>query len=162
MTTNLNRNITMKSLFISQLEALGATLEATKPTSFDMGTYYKASESYSCGYAACVCGEQAMSGRLESFPLAKARAGIIQDTTFVSHTAGHIDEDLRAACHIATGDNNLAESVTAVSSACRRGAAAGKLTYEQMQHPHLNSNSSPEHAVSYINMLIRVLTEAAI
>jgi hypothetical protein len=156
----------MKSLFINQLEALVNTLELANPASFNMSTYCRVKAS--CGYAACVCGEHAMSGKLDYFPLAKDRAVSINDDMFLSKKAkyvdmtnvlaGYIDQDLRASCLIATGHRGLAQSVSADSLKLRRrGATAGNLTSEQMGHPHLNSKSTSEHAVSYIRMLIEIL-----
>jgi hypothetical protein len=149
----------MTTLFISQLEALDTTLEATKPANFNMDYYHKASLSTECGYVACVCGEQALSDRLKFFPIAHSLTE--SDTSFiVAHVAGYIDEDLQAACYTATGHTSLAESVTMVSDVIRKKKAEASeyLTFEQLQHPHLNSDSSPKHAASYIRMLIKVLT----
>jgi hypothetical protein len=148
----------MKKLFISQLEALATTLEETKAINFSMSYYYSTFLN-KCGYTACVCGEQALSGRLEFFPIADSLKLKSPTMSFIiPNVAGYIDEDLRAACHTATGYSSLAKSVTMVGAETRKKKASEYLTDEQLQHPHLTTESSPEHAASYIRMLIRVLT----
>jgi hypothetical protein len=156
------RNKTMtdtnKTLFVSQLEVLAITMEESKPSTFDMGTYYKAKDD-GCGYVACVCGEQAVSGRLEFFPIAESKTKL-DGAGYINWLAGFIDEDLKEACIIDTGNKHLASSITIVNTDCRRENAdrSELLTANQLKHPHLNTNSSPKQAASYIRMLISILT----
>jgi hypothetical protein len=145
-------------LFITQLEALAVTMEESIPNNFDMGTYYR--KFGDCGYVACICGEQVISGRLESFPLSSIKAEYV-GKEHIPYISGFIDDDLRNACIKATGSNYLANSVTmaGINARSYEAALSTVFTPEQLQHQHLNTKSSPKIAASYIRMLIAILTK---
>jgi hypothetical protein len=146
-----------KRLFVRQLEALAMTMEEhTKPYSFDMDTYYRISVFNTCGYVACICGEQAISGRLEFFPIAEDRAKSDKEVAYI---AGSIDDELMVTCLKATNNRSLAHSITAISMEGRKRDAitSNLLTHDQLQHTHLNTDSNPKQAASYIRMLIDIL-----
>jgi hypothetical protein len=143
-------------LFISQLLALAKTMSKVDEDSFNMFTYYRGSSINTCGYVACVCSHQAVSRDLKLFP--KSDTALSLGTLKGIYLANYIDEDIREACIVHTGSSYLAKSVT---SSCDRklfAHSSNLLTPNQLEHPHLNSESSPKLAARYIRMLVKVLT----
>jgi hypothetical protein len=143
-----------KLLFKNQLLALAFTMDKTDEISFGMGWYYRISDRRSCGYVACICGEQSLSGRLEFFTAAKTDAKI-------GTTAGSIDKDLKNSCKKFLGEPYLASSITGPGAKGRYTSARSSkklaLTPKQLLHPHLHTKSNPKNAASYIRMLLKIL-----
>jgi hypothetical protein len=128
------------SLFEEQLKALRTTMSSVKPEEFDM-TYWN------CGTVSCICGHQ---------ELVEPQAPVFRK----DKSAVDISDALDQACTEATGNRHLAESVYDGTAVARQDAAlfAGRLTLEELNHPHLTTQSSPADAISYIDMLIEELS----
>ena len=168
MTNNTNNTNNIDTanqpLFIKQLLALAETMEGADIESFNMRIYYKPDI---CGYSACICGEQALSGRLEHFPTAVQTiigCGKAEDDFSLNFIAGDIAIDLDIAIlksffRVAAGRGSLATSVIGPDTAIRFRSIklTNLLTEEQLKHPHLTTMSSPALAADYIRMLINVL-----
>lgn len=155
------------SLFKRQIEEIVKTLKLVRDSnedserSFNMGYWHTSTtwmESQTldviteCGYVACICGHQAVRGDLSMFS---------NNKTDYRHLAEGISEDLDESCRIIYDDNSLALSIYDDSTSCRRNNAewTGLLTDEQMEHPHLTTDSSLEYAISYLEMIIEILEE---
>lgn len=145
-------------LFKKQLEALAFTMNKADEVSFAMDKYYETTEKRSCGYVACICGEQALSGRLELFDQANSFNNEDNICDFIS-VACLIDDDFYNACKDATGNLCLAISVTSPSNKMRyvQAHSSKRFTHQQLKHPHLTTKSSPKHAVDYIMKVLNVL-----
>jgi hypothetical protein len=147
-------------LLTGQLEALAVTMDTSAPCNFDMTWYY---DSSGCGYVACICGEHALNGDLKLF---NRTLNILDDecskSVIMGHRANNVAANLRMSSREVLNSNNLALSVISMTASIRKFNArqTDLLTTEQLKHPHINSKSSPEHAASYIRMLIEVLTNA--
>jgi hypothetical protein len=138
-------------LFVEQLKALKTTMSSVAPEHFDM-------ENWVCGTVACVCGHQAMSGDLTHFTRAEEHYKDGHDAT---DTADSLSSDLDESCIDIFGTTNLSESIWQIIPKFRKAEAKSSkmLTEEQLKHPHLTTDSSPEIAVSYIDMVLGVLDE---
>tara|TARA_R110000851_G_scaffold39244_2_gene99951 strand:- start:993 stop:1565 length:573 start_codon:yes stop_codon:yes gene_type:complete len=168
MTNNTNNTnntyAANQPLFIKQLLALAETMDGADIESFDMRLYYKPDI---CGYSACICGEQAVSGRLEHFPLAAQTiighgeaANDFSLKLIASDIASDLDISiLKSFFKIAAGRGSLAASIIGPDTAIRFRSIklTNLLTEEQLKHPHLTTISSPALSADYIRMLINVL-----
>jgi hypothetical protein len=141
------------NLFVEQLKALRTTMSSVGPEKFDMDNWI--SEEHPCGTVACVCGHQAILGDLTHFECAKS-----ESKKEMYLVASKVSDDLDNACYSRFNNSFLSESVWQVSDCSRRYEAAWSklLTEEQLKHPHLTTESSPEDVVSYIDMLIEILS----
>jgi hypothetical protein len=104
-----------------------------------------------CGAAACICGYQVLSNRLDSFTAAKDAASRGNEVSLVSSV---LDADLKEACQNLFDDYALATSISATTNSTRyRNAANTHLfTNEEMETlKHLTSDEPrPEDALEYI------------
>jgi hypothetical protein len=141
------------NLFVEQLKALRTTMSSVKPEEFDMENWI--SKEHPCGTVACVCGHQAILGDLTHFSTAKS-----ESKKEMYLVASKVSDDLDKACYSRFANSSLSESVWQVNADCRSYDAEGSklLTPEQQLHPHLTTSSSPEDVVSYIDMLIEILS----
>jgi hypothetical protein len=131
---------------------------------------------WQCGTVACVCGHQAVSKDLTDFPRAsKVYAAqspslaltdiellALTDTELlavveIDLTAARISQDLDYACRKALGSNALSRSIWEGGGRQRIAEDANILTQEQLNHPHLTTDSSPADVVDYIDMLLGVI-----
>ena len=135
------------NLFVKQLKALKTTMSTVGPEQFDMGRWH-------CNTVVCICGHQAVSGDLTYFPASRLESTNLE---LVYRKAYKIVEDLDNACKTIFGSDHLSRSVW---QPCARKWAAKHslcLTQEQLNHPHLTTDSSPADVVDYIDMLLGVI-----
>ena len=142
------------SLFASQLITLIATMEAVKEKkSFDMTNWHeeKSSDIVDCGFAACICGHQAVAEKSEFFNN--------RDRFGVEFIAKEISEDLDAACVDVFGNDFLAMSIYEGDEGDRWHYAQRSRLFTDVQlneHPHLNrSNPTIKQAISFIKLCLK-------
>jgi hypothetical protein len=140
------------SLFVNQLKTLLETLSNVKdPESFDIAEWHVEDGGLDCGYAACVCGHQAIAPQSphfnelpcpphEFFILAKA-----------------IARQLEEACYDLTGETSLARAVIGGDIYLRFVDAENSKVFTEVEllHPHLmKEDPTIEEAISFIQLVI--------
>jgi hypothetical protein len=141
------------SLFENQLKTLIATLEAVKePKSFDMTDWYhqEARIVVDCGYAACICGHQAVANKSEFFD--------INVNLNYQHQAGEISHFLDDSCCDIFGNSFLVDAVVAGEEDNRfEGAVkSGLFTKTELKHSHLRKeNPTIKQAISFIKLALK-------
>ena len=142
------------SLFKKQIETLIVTLgNIPEPKSFDMETWYGSEAENSCGYAACICGHQALAPYSKYFPSVKDSGDYAED-------AGDVAVNLIYACEDLTGNAFLASSIYNGEGSMRQGYAKDSLVFTEVElkHPHLTKeNPTPEDAISYLRLVLEKL-----
>jgi hypothetical protein len=98
-----------------------------------------------CGTAACICGYVAIRQQMEygNYLAQDKNSNLIDEASYVA-------EDLESILGV-----YLAESVYGDRAEIRKAGAIheGNFTKKQLDHPHLNSESSFTHAISYLEMI---------
>jgi hypothetical protein len=147
------------SLFVEQLKALKTTMSSVEPKHFDMS-------KWRCGTVACICGHQTLFGDLTHFPATQSwvetsfmRENPDANESKINGASYSISRELSNSSHDALGDSMWAHSLYSATTCDRYYFAKNVLTEEQLKHPHLTTNSSPEDVVSYIDMILGVLNE---
>jgi hypothetical protein len=110
------------------------------PTKTD---YHK--EAHFCGYSACVCGFVALR------TLAPHKRESLFDWEIrLRDRSARVEKDI-----VRVLGPRLSDSITSPIDQYRYNGAEedGLFTKRELEHPHLNSTSSVEHAVSYLKML---------
>jgi hypothetical protein len=141
------------SLFADQLKTLIATLEAVEcPKSFDMTDWYheKARIVVDCGFAACICGHQAVVEDSEFFP--------VNEYDNFSRKAGAIGNSLTDSCTDVFGNDFLACAIYEGEEDNRVNAAymSCLFTGTQLKHPHLTKeHPTIKQAISFIKLALK-------
>jgi hypothetical protein len=147
------------SLFTNQIKTLIETMSQVKEVeSFKMSTWYTDhSTTYSkCGFAACICGHQALALPSEFFSF--TFVDITQETSLINR-AELISSDLNKSCYTETDEEYLALAIYDGDDEERKSAAwkCCKFDELELEHPHLTSESSPEHAISFMELVLTKL-----
>ena len=141
------------SLFANQLKTLIATLEAVKEKkSFDMTNWHvaKSHDVVGCGFAACICGHQAVAVESEFFDVNTNRTFNIM--------ASEIGSILSNSCTYVFGNDFLACAIYEGEEDNRTDAAVySKLfTRTELKHPHLTKeNPTIKQAISFIELCLK-------
>jgi len=113
----------------------------------DMGDWINAriSQKHFCGYAACVCG----------FVALRTSPQIGQESPFDYDSRLRKESGLVEKGMITILGQSLSDSISSPEPRYRwlRAEESGLFIYKELGHPHLNSESSIEHAISYLKML---------
>jgi hypothetical protein len=143
------------SLFVNQIKTLITTLSQVKePETFNMEVWYEPYISDTeCGYAACICGHQSLA------PISGLFSIEFQHSNNTLGQATQIASDLDVSCITETGDDVLAKSVYSGDSWERFRSArdSDEFTKEELEHPHLITNSSPLLAISFMQLVLTKL-----
>jgi hypothetical protein len=146
------------SLFTNQLITLIATLEAvTEKKSFDMTNWYreKSRDVVDCGFAACICGHQAVAEKSEFFD--------VDVHNCFSDAAGEIADSLSDSCNDVFGNDFLASAIYEGEEDNRTDAALfSKLfTRTELKHPHLTKEyPTIKQAISFLELCIKKVEAA--
>jgi hypothetical protein len=139
------------NLFTKQLKALRITMSRVAPDQFDMA-------SWECGTAACICGHQAIEGDLAYFPKATLEyMNPSECSSEIAFRASCLSTDLDDACEAMFSTEHLAQSIWQSFDRQISAINSKLLTQEQLNHPHLTTDSSPADVVDYIDMLLGVI-----
>jgi hypothetical protein len=146
------------SLFENQIKTLITTLEnITDPESFDMTNWHKYRPHTQCGFAACICGHQALASTSEFFNYQErpkdSNDKFVEDSVSISNNLGD-------ACISLTGDIELATSIYGGDEFDRRAAAGYTFVFSplELEHPFLhNEEPSVEEAISYLRLVLTKL-----
>tara|TARA_R110000787_G_scaffold144543_1_gene258359 strand:+ start:115 stop:552 length:438 start_codon:yes stop_codon:yes gene_type:complete len=142
------------SLFKNQIKTLIATMSKVKEVeSFDMASWYEEDDMFDCGFAACICGFQAVTKKSKFFG----------NNNYDLHDhAGEIAEDLVSSCNDLMGNGFLALSIY---SGCCEGrydhaVRCREFTWEELDHPHLTKqNPTPADAISFMELVLTKLDD---
>jgi hypothetical protein len=141
------------SLFVNQLKTLLETLSNVKdPESFDIAEWHVEDGGLDCGYAACVCGHQAIAPQSPHFnelPCPPHEFFLI---------AKAIANQLEVACENLTGEEHFAGAVIGgdMYSRVYNAENSGVFTEVELLHPHLmKEDPTIEEAISFIQLVIR-------
>lgn len=166
----------MKHLFIQQLEDIREVMLSKADHVLQMGVWFDDDSELTkhntldCGYAACVCGEMAVGGKLTNFHVALEDAGSplldlsrdVGEYLFV-RVASSISYDLDRACVDLTGDYHNAASIYKYSSELRKGYAEldYQFTTKELDNlAHLNKeHPTAQDVADYIEVLIAKLVD---
>ena len=141
------------SLFKKQIETLIKTMSKVKEVeSLDMGCWHQEDDALDCGFAACICGFQAVAKKSEFF--------IDHNDDDLHDQASEIADNLVSSCNDLMGNAFLASSIYSGDCYDRRGNAVrcGKFTEEELDHPHLKKvKPTPADAISFMKLVITKL-----
>lgn len=153
----------MKHLFIQQLEDIREVMLSKADHVLQMDTWFDDElnegepNTLDCGYAACVCGEMAVGGELDNFPLASGEGGSFFDRAAV------LSEDLDDACADLTGEDYNATSLYSYDSELRKDYADETqlfTTKELDSLAHLNKkHPTAQDVADYLEVLIAKLVD---
>jgi hypothetical protein len=147
------------TLFVKQLKALKTTMSSVAPKHFDMSKWY-------CQSVGCLCGHQTVFGDLTHFPLVETmlenslvREQPALEKFSLNIAAVRLSQELCASCSNELGNSRAALSLycSVIHDRMRHAIRSKLFTEEQLKHPHLNTVSSPQDVVSYIDMILGVL-----
>jgi hypothetical protein len=140
------------SLFLNQLKTLLETLSNVKEKdSFSISEWHTEYSRLECGYAACICGHQAVMPESPFFPM-------IWPTDEFYLIAKAIARSLDNACEELTGEESLAEAIIGGDWNSRNynAAESGVFTDIELTHPHLTKEDPTiEEAIDFIQLVIR-------
>jgi hypothetical protein len=143
------------SLFSNQIKTLITTMYQIKqPDTFNMEVWYEPSNpDTECGYAACICGHQSLAPISGQFSIES------QHSKNTLGKATQIACDLDESCRTDTYDDALAKSVYSgdIWERLRFARDSDEFTDDELKHPHLRTNSSPEHAISFMQLVLTKL-----
>ena len=146
------------SLFENQIKTLITTLEnVPDPKSFDITNWHTRTPHVECGFAACICGHQALAPKSEFFDYQERPK---DDSDKFTGDAVSISKNLDTACNILTGEFYLSISIYGGDEGGRRDAAIGTYLFSpsELAHPFLNSHTpSIEHTLSYLRLVLTKL-----
>ena len=141
------------SLFKKQIETLIKTMSKVKEAeALDMLGWHRLDHEIKCGFAACICGFQAVTKKSKFF-------GNNNDEDFHDQ-ANEISENLILSCRDLMGDGFLARSIYVGNCEDRRFHAhhCGEFTEEELDHPHLIKHKpTPADAISFMKLVITKL-----
>ncbi|ARB11226.1 hypothetical protein HOR87_gp10 [Marinomonas phage CB5A] len=160
-----------KQEFIIMLETLSKTMQESAQRHLSMHTWYEKNNKHSCGYAACVLGDQALQGNYEVFPFEEK--SITSDSWFLDLYSNRISVHLRVACRLAlrgrfpnisdTLGASLAKSVYGTVVIVRKLEAMDSTLFTQKEvsgFRHLTEEyPTPEDARVYIDAVIQKVKE---
>ena len=141
------------SRFANQLKTLIATMEAVEEKkSFDMTNWHVeiARDVLDCGFAACICGHQAVAKESEFFdvsPHARFR-----------DAASEIAGILSSSCSGVFGYDYLASAIHEGEECNRADAAMMSMlfTRAELKHPHLRKEKPTiKQAISFIKLCLK-------
>ena len=143
------------SLLKKQIKTLIATMSKVKEVeSFDMGHWHREGRQTECGFAACICGFQAITKKSEFF-------GNDNNDNF-DDQAGNIAENLDSSCNDLMGDGSLVRSIYDGDCGDRyyNACISHEFTEEDLKHPHLNKNvPTPADAISFMELVLTKLDD---
>jgi hypothetical protein len=141
------------SLFLNQLKTLLETLSNVKdPESFDIAEWHVTDGGLNCGFAACVCGHQAIAPPSPHFRV------MLEPPSEFNLVAKSIGRQLEDACEKLTGEEHLAVAIIAgdMYSRVNNAEESGVFTEVELLHPHLiKEDPTIEEAISFIQLVIR-------
>jgi hypothetical protein len=142
------------SLFENQIKTLITTLEnIPDPESFDISDWHSYKPHVQCGFAACICGHQALAPTSEFFVYSEKPLRYIDDAISIAQL-------LDISCTDLTGDTELAESIYHGGLNDRRSTAYFSEVFSSLEldHPFLNNDyPSIEEAISYLRLVLTKL-----
>jgi hypothetical protein len=145
------------SLFENQIKTLITTLEnIPNPKSFNMTNWHSYKPHIKCGFAACICGHQALAPSSEFFNYQERP----RPKDSIVDSAVRIAELLDISCFDLTGDGDLATSIYGGNDEDRRCAARGSRVFSllELDHPFLHSLEPPiKEALSYMRLVLTKL-----
>jgi hypothetical protein len=148
------------SLFENQIKTLITTLETIpSPESFDIGSWYDSTTKLDCGYAACICGHQALAPTSEFFNYEPYIRDVTIDIAF-GIDAGTISELLDASCLELTQSEDLSMSIYSSNFGDRKDYAYNSEVFTRLEreHPFLNKHEpTSEEAISYLRLVLTKL-----
>lgn len=149
------------SLFVNQLNTLITTLSNVKDnSSFDITQWHKKDNSLECGYAACICGHQAVAHQSKQFkalpvvPQGFYQVAVPQEFYRVAKSIG---TQLKNACEELMDETCLAEAIIGGAQHIRLIDAEWSelFTDIELTHPHLTkTNPTIKEAISFIKLAI--------
>jgi len=146
------------SLFENQINTLITTLEnVPNPKSFDMSNWHQYKPHVQCGFAACICGHQALAPKSEFFDYQEKPKDASDK---FEEDAISISKNLDNACTILTGDHSLSISIYGGDDYGRRDAAIDTRLFapSELAHPFLTSYTpSIEQTLSYLRLVLTKL-----
>ena len=146
------------SRFANQLKTLIATMEAVEEKkSFDMTSWHEKKSRYivDCGFAACICGHQAVAGKSEFFD-------VDFDDCF-EDVAGNIASALSDSCRYVFGNDYIAQAIYGGVEGSRADAAnfSKLFTCAEIKHPHLRKEKPTiKQAISFIKLCLKKVEAA--
>ena len=141
------------SLFANQLITLIATMEAVEEKkSFDMTSWHeeKSRDIVDCGFAACICGHQAVAGKSEFFD--------VDFNDCLDDVAGDIANALSDSCGYVFGNDYIAQAIYGGVECSRADAAMMSMlfTRAELKHPHLRKEKPTiKQAISFIKLCLK-------
>jgi hypothetical protein len=149
-------NFNKDQLLSYLIETLELTLIEDRGTKLDMEDWVSTSlldptetdyhkEAHFCGYSACVCGFVALRTLAPH-----KRESLFDWETRLRDKSARVEKDIARIL-----GSELSNSIVSPAHGFRYAEAcfSGLFTIYELGHPHLNSESSIEHAVSYLKML---------
>jgi hypothetical protein len=148
------------SLFENQIKTLITTLETIpEPKSFDIGSWYDSTVELDCGYAACICGHQALAPTSEFFSYEPDNSSIHPNVKF-GYDSGTIAGLLDTSCLELTQSESLAMSIYGSQRVDRKDHAytSEVFTSYEREHPFLNKHEpTSKDAISYLRLVLTKL-----
>ena len=142
-------------LFKNQINTLIDTMsKVVEPKTLEMGEWHESEPDNECGFAACICGHQALAKKSKLFNNKK--------TQRVNHQAIYISRNLKEACFQLTNSELLASSIYEGVAKDRYGVAERSKAFsiEELNHPHLTKkHPSPADAISYMELVLTKLEQ---
>ena len=143
------------SLLKKQIKTLIATMSKVKEVeSFDMRRWHYYDDTVECGFAACICGFQAVARKSKFFC-----ANNVND---FDDQALCIAENLDSSCDDLMGDGSLVRSIYNGDCGDRyyNACISHEFTEEDLKHPHLNKNKpTPADAISFMELVLTKLDD---
>jgi hypothetical protein len=156
------------SLFKNQIITIIATLEnVTNAKSYNIKRWYKPIDYINCGFAACICGHQALAPDSEIFKYNKEQ--YVFDSS-ISNTDNYFNREsvfnsnahniailLETSCNELLSSNCLAESIFDSDNFTRLDSAKDSCVFngKELAHPHLNkSTPTIKDAISYLRLVL--------
>ena len=141
------------SLFLNQLKTILETLSNVDDhESFDIAEWHTDDSSAACGFAACVCGHQAVAPQSPHFTIQLCPPD--EDLYLIAKS---IARQLKDSCEKLRGSGYLAGAIIDGDSYSRvySGEASGVFTEVELLHPHLiKEDPTIEEAISFIQLVI--------
>jgi len=107
---------------------------------------FRYESTHFCGYAACICGFVALRTLSDRQPTENDE----DYENRIRNEASAVEREITRVIGL-----DLSDSITGPGEKVRRhrAVASGYFTPEELNHPHLNSDTSLKEAISYMKML---------
>ena len=146
------------SLFANQINTLIDTMsKVAEPKALEMKGWHRKEEGNECGFAACVCGHQALAP-----PSVYFYRSIPVFPWSINASAQNIACMLDNSCLQMTDVIVIAQSIYEGLGYIRKSKAvsSGLFSLEELNHPHLTKDHpTPAEAISYMKLILTKLEQ---